>query len=188
MRSKGKYKNSKPIGEWEFYFPDKTIEIIGSYNAKGQKIGEWFWFYQTGDTMTVANYEDGELEGRYVEYDEEGVILTQGLYSSGYEEGVWTYRNGSAIETGRYEGGLREGTWKTWFESGKIASEIQYSENLMDGKYTLYWENGNVRFTGKYENGLQEGIWQLYNEEGILSITTLFKEGKELKWNNYTIK
>jgi antitoxin component YwqK of YwqJK toxin-antitoxin module len=138
--------------------------------------------------MTVANYEDGELEGRYVEYDEEGVVLTQGLYSSGYEEGVWTYRNGSAIETGRYEGGLREGTWKTWFESGKIASEIQYSENLMDGKYTLYWENGNVRFTGKYENGLQEGIWQLYNEEGILSITTLFKEGKELKWNNYTIK
>ena len=38
LRSKGKYKNSKPIGEWEFYFPDKTIEIIGSYNAKGQKI------------------------------------------------------------------------------------------------------------------------------------------------------
>ena len=52
----------------------------------------------------------------------------------------------------------------------------------------LYWENGNIRLTGKYEKGLQEGVWQLYDEEGNLSITTLFKEGKELKWNNYTIK
>ena len=188
LRSKGKYKNSKPIGEWNFYFPDKTIEITGSYNSKGQKIGEWIWFYQSGDTMTFANYEDGELEGRYVEYDEEGHPVTEGDYTAGYEEGVWKYVNGTSIETGKYEGGLREGIWKTWFENGKIASEIQYSDDLLDGKYTLYWENGNIRLTGKYEHGLQEGIWQLYNENGILEITTLFSEGKELKWNNYTIK
>ena len=188
LRSKGKYKNSKPIGEWNFYFTDKTIEITGSYNSKGQKIGEWFWFYSTGDTMTVANYEDGELEGRYIEYDEEGQPVTEGQYMAGYEEGMWKYRNGTAIESGRYEGGLREGIWKSWFESGKLASEIQYSDNVLDGKYVLYWENGNIRLTGKYENGLQEGVWQLYDEEGNLSITTLFREGKELKWNNYTIK
>ena len=138
--------------------------------------------------MTFANYEDGELEGRYVEYDEEGHPVTEGDYTAGYEEGVWKYVNGTSIETGKYEGGLREGIWKTWFENGKIASEIQYSDDLLDGKYTLYWENGNIRLTGKYEHGLQEGIWQLYNEDGILEITTLFSEGKELKWNNYTIK
>jgi antitoxin component YwqK of YwqJK toxin-antitoxin module len=138
--------------------------------------------------MTFANYEDGELEGRFVEYDEEGQAIVEGQYTAGYEEGVWMYRNGTFVEKGRYEGGLREGTWKSWFESGKIASEIQYSENLMDGKYVLYWENGNIRVSGKYESGLQEGVWQQYNEEGILDITTLYKEGKELKWNNYTIK
>ena len=138
--------------------------------------------------MTVANYEDGELEGRYVDYDEEGKVMTSGLYEAGYEEGPWMYRNGTLYEIGKYSGGLREGIWKSWFESGKLASEIQYTDNIMDGKYTLYWENGNIHLNGKYENGLQEGVWQLYDEEGVLSITTLFKEGKELKWNNYTIK
>ena len=138
--------------------------------------------------MTVANYEDGDLEGRYIDYDEEGNALTTGQYEAGYEEGVWMFRNGTSYETGRYSGGLRDGVWKSWFEPGKLASEIQYADDMMDGKYVLYWENGNIRLTGKYENGLQEGIWQLYDEEGILSVTTLFQGGKELKWNNYTIK
>lgn len=188
LRSKGKYKNSRPIGEWNFYFTDKTVEITGSYDSKGKKIGEWLWFYPTGDTMTVANYEDGELEGRYVEYGDEGKVITLGQYVAGFEEGQWQFFNGTANEIGRYEGGLREGTWKSYFENNKIASEISYSQNILDGKYTIYWENGNIKLTGKYENGLQEGIWQQYNEDGILTITTLFKEGKELKWNNYTIK
>ena len=63
-----------------------------------------------------------------------------------------------------------------------------YTENILDGKYTLFWENGNLRLSGIYKNGLQDGIWQQYNEDGILTLTTLFKEGQELKWNNYTIK
>ncbi len=188
LRSKGNYKNSRQVGEWLFYFPDKKIEISGSYDSKGKKSGDWFWFYPSGDTMVVAYYEAGELEGRYVEYDEENKIITLGQYIAGFEEGKWTYVNQNAIETGVYEGGLRSGTWKSFYETGKIASEINYSDNILDGKYTLYWENGNVRLTGTYKNGLQEGIWQQYNEDGISTIVTLFKEGQELKWNNYTIK
>ncbi|MDY6327000.1 MAG: hypothetical protein SPL47_06765 [Bacteroidales bacterium] len=188
LRSKGKYKNSRQIGDWYFYFPDKTVEISGSYDSKGKKSGDWFWFYPSGDTMVVAYYEEGELEGRYVEYDDENRIVTNGQYTAGFEEGRWTYTNGTAIETGIYEGGLRSGTWKSYFESGKTASEVNYTENILDGKYTLFWENGNTRLSGIYKNGLQEGIWQQYNEDGILTLTTLFKEGQELKWNNYTIK
>lgn len=188
LRSKGKYKNSRPVGEWNFYFTDKSIEITGSYDSKGKKLGEWIWFYPSGDTMTVANYEDGELEGRFVEYDEDLKVVTLGQYTAGFEEGVWKYFNGEAYEIGKFEGGLREGIWKSYFDANTLASETSYSQNILDGKFVQYWENGNVKLSGKYENGLQEGIWQQYNEEGILSITTLFKEGKELKWNNYTIK
>lgn len=188
LRSKGKYKNSRQIGEWNFYFQDKTVEITGSYDSKGRKSGDWIWFYPSGDTMVSAYYEEGELEGRYVEYDEDNNIVTQGQYTAGFEEGKWKYVNSGAVETGNYEGGLRSGTWKSFFESGTLASEINYSENILDGKYTQYWENGNIRLSGTYKNGLQEGIWQQYNEDGILTITTIFKEGQELKWNNYTIK
>ncbi len=188
LRSKGKYKNSKPVGEWNFYFIDKTVEITGEYNSKGEKQGEWIWFYTTGDTMIVAHYEDGDAEGEYVEYDEDGTPLVKGNYVAGYEEGIWLYRNGDAVEKGRYEGGKQEGLWKTTYENGHSAFEIRYDGGVRHGKYTAYWENGNIKTTGKYVSGLQDGPWTYYNEDGIVVLTTLFSEGKEIKWNDYTIK
>ena len=188
LRSKGKYKNSKPIGDWLFYFTDQSIEIEGTYNNKGRKQDQWVWYYPNGDTMIVSNYDDGDLEGRYTEYDEAGNPFTEGNYVAGYEEGLWYYRNGTSTETGIYEGGKREGLWKTTFDGIKTAFEIHYEQDVRVGKYVAYWENGNIKTTGKYENGQQDGTWTYYNEDGFLFLTTLFKDGKELKWNNYTIK
>lgn len=188
LLSKGKYKNSVPVGEWKFYFQDKSLEIIGDYDQKGRKVGEWIWFYPSGDTMVVAHYEDGELDGDYVEYDEQGIPLVKGEYVAGLEEGLWTYRNGDSREYGKYDGGKQTGLWTTTFDNDKPAYKIHYEEGIREGKYVAYWENGNVKVTGKYEKGLQEGTWIQYNEEGVQYLTTLFKEGKELKWNNYTIK
>ncbi len=188
LRSQGKYKNSKPIGQWKFFFPDKTVEIVGDYNQKGQKHGEWVWFYPSGDTMTVSYYEDGDLDGPYVEYDEEGQPVTRGEYVAGYEEGVWYYRNGTSVETGRYDGGKRTGLWTTTYSDNQVAAKINYDQDVRDGKYTAFWENGNIKTTGKYTNGLQDGTWIQYTEEGVQFLTTLFKDGKEIKWNNYTIK
>lgn len=188
LRSQGRYKNSKPVGEWNFYFEDKMVEITGEYNSKGEKVGEWLWFYPNGDTMSVAHYEDGDFDGDYAEYDEEGNPVVKGTYVAGYEEGIWYYRNGGAVEQGEYEGGKQVGLWKTIHENGIIAFEIRYRDGVRDGKFTAYWENANIKTTGKYQNGLQDGIWNYYNEDGILFLTTLFLEGKEIKWNNYTIK
>ena len=69
-----------------------------------------------------------------------------------------------------------------------MAAKINNDQDVRDGKYTAFWENGNIKTTGKYTNGLQDGTWIQYTEEGVQFLTTLFKDGKEIKWNNYTIK
>lgn len=188
LRSKGKYKDSKTIGSWKFYFPDQTVEITGAYSSKGRKDGEWVWFYPTGDTMIIAHYDDGELDGFYAEYDEQGVPFVKGEYVAGYEEGEWLYRNGTSEETGKYDGGKKEGLWITTFDKDHVAFEIRYDQDVRDGKYTAYWENGAVKTLGKYSKGLQEGQWTYFDDEGHTLLTTLFKDGREIKWNDYTIK
>lgn len=188
LRSQGKYKNSIPIGPWNFYFTDKTVEITGSYNNKGEKQNEWIWFYPNGDTMTVAHYEEGDLEGPYAEYDENGKYLVKGSYEGGVEQGGWYYRTNNVTEQGKYDGGLRIGLWETLYDTGKPAYEIHYDQGLRDGKYTAYWDNGNIKTTGKYIKGLQDGSWTQYDEDGTLILTTIFKNGNEIKWNNYTLK
>lgn len=187
LKAEGRYRNSLPVGDWKFYFMDKSIEIIGSYNNRGQKIGEWQWFYPNGNLLIVENYDNGELDGEYIEYDEEGNILTKGQYVIGEEDGPWTYRNGGMVEKGSYYDGMRQGTWKLWYANGKLASEIEFDQDLPNGKFITYWENGNTKETGKYITGEKTGLWNKYDEEGTLFLTTQYREGREIRWNAYKI-
>ena len=188
LRSKGSYKNSITVGKWEFYFPNKTIEISGRYNNKGRKEGEWIWYYPNGEILLSENWLNGELDGPYIEYDEEGEILAQGEYLEGAEEGEWFYRNNQTIERGKYYDGMRIGTWKIWFPNGNLAFEIEYDQDLYNGKYIAYWENGMRRITGKYEAGVPVGVWEKYDETGTVHLTTIYKNGKEVQWNNYNLE
>ncbi|MBP5206716.1 MAG: hypothetical protein J6Z44_08000, partial [Bacteroidales bacterium] len=65
--------------------------------------------------------------------------------------------------------------------------EINYEQDLMNGKYTIYYENHVIKRTGKYVNGERDGVWYDYYDTGELFLTTLYKDGKEIRWNNYKI-
>ena len=188
VQAEGNYQDGKREGNWLFFLPNKTIEVSGSYNKKGNKIGEWKWFYPNGQLMMVAHYTKGILDGEFVEYDETGEIVSKGDYVDGAEEGHWYYRNGTAYEEGDYYDGMRTGLWKSWYDAEHIFSEIEYDQDLMNGKYTLYYDNNNIKRTGTYIQGEREGVWYDYTDNGTLSLTTLYKEGIEIRWNNYTIE
>lgn len=138
--------------------------------------------------MMVANYESGQLDGDFVEYDENGKVVSKGIYLEGSEDGQWLYCNGDYTEKGSFYDGMRTGEWVTRFPDGKTAFVINYEQDVMHGKYTSYWENGHVKLSGRYVSGLRDGAWFKYDEEGQLFLTTLYKDGKEIKWNTYDIK
>ena len=188
LKSEGNYQNSNRTGLWKFYFPNKTIEVSGSYDKKGRMDGEWKWYYANGELMRTEEYTNGILDGDYREYDENGNTLTEGRFEDGTEEGHWIYRRGPSIEEGDYFDGMRTGLWKIWHEEGNIAAEINYEQDLMNGKYTIYYENHVIKRTGKYVNGERDGIWYDYYDTGELFLTTLYKDGKEIRWNNYKIE
>lgn len=187
LKSEGTYQNSNRTGQWKFFFPNKTIEVVGSYDNKGRMDGEWKWYYANGELMRTEEYANGILDGDYREYDEFGNTLTEGRFEDGTEEGHWIYRRGPSIEEGDFYDGMHTGLWKIWYEEGKIAAEINYDQDLMNGKYTIYYENNVIKRTGKYVNGERDGIWYDYYDTGELFLTTLYKDGKEIRWNNYKI-
>ncbi|MDR1757867.1 MAG: hypothetical protein LBR51_02745 [Bacteroidales bacterium] len=188
LRSEGYYMNSLPAGEWKYYFENQEIEITGRYNKKGQKEGQWLWYYPHRGLLIEANYVQGELEGEYAEYDEQGKEISKGEYLANAEEGEWFYRNNNLTEKGKYLDGARQGTWITLYDNGKTAVEMNYEQGIPDGKFTRYWENGKIKQTGKYLSGEPDGVWLKYDEDGTLFLTTLYKNGVELKWNDYRIQ
>jgi antitoxin component YwqK of YwqJK toxin-antitoxin module len=52
----------------------------------------------------------------------------------------------------------------------------------------LYHHNGKTRETGKYSAGERIGVWVLYSEEGELILTTVYEEGREVRWDDYRIE
>ena len=187
LRSIGNYSNSRMIGEWKFLFPNQKLEIIGSYR-NGKKEGEWFWYYPDGSILVNENWDDGERDGIFVEYDENGKVITQGTYKEGAEEGEWIYVNRGVVEKGSYYDGMKTGGWKVWFANGLLAFEMEYEQDLLDGKYVAYWENGKTKLSGKYITGTPDGAWIKFDEEGNPFLTTIYKDGKEVQWNQYQIK
>ena len=103
-------------GHWVSYFMNENKFEEGDY-SNGEKVGEWFNYFESGDTLSQINYEngvyrmwfysgqkqvvgqvkDGEKEGLWTEYIEiyYGYVKSQGNYSQGLKNGVWLSHNES---------------------------------------------------------------------------------------------
>ena len=187
LRAEGKYLNSKPIGKWRYYFEEKKVEIEGSYTRKGEKDGEWLWYYSNGNLLSKETYSAGLLDGENFSLNVNGDTLECGLFSEGQEEGKWYYINDSVKIVGNYSEGKKEGVWKTYYASGKLKSQHAYSDNELDGKMVDYWENGAKKQESTYINGLLNGNEYKYDENGNVLYITTYRMGIETRYNGAKI-
>ena len=188
IRAKGKYKNSKPIGEWVYYLPNGKVEIEGSYDERGKKTGLWTWYYPNGNTLIEENYEDGKHEGLYTEYDENKNIIVKGNFLDDKEDGKWYRSNKDFVEEGKYVDGKREGFWKGYYKNGNICYECSFNNDNYDARYTRYWENGKLKEQGRYILGLKNGNWKSFNEQGELYLVVTYKKGVEIRFEGVKIE
>lgn len=188
LKSIGKYINGKKIGDWKYYFSNGKTEQAGVYIKNGKPDGEWVWYYSDGDTLMVQNYSEGLLNGRFIEYSDSGTFVAKGQYIDGFEEGYWKYQLGDIKSEGTYSEGRRYGIWKNYFDNGKLNFEGSFVDDNPDGKHYYYWDNGYVKENGTYIMGKRNGNWCRYNYDGTLFMTTLFRNGAEIKYDGVKIK
>jgi len=187
LRAAGKYLNSKPIEKWNYYFEEKSIEITGSYTRRGEKDGEWLWYYPNGNLLSQETYSDGLLDGDNFSLTAAGDTLECGKFTAGQEEGFWYYVNDSVRIEGDYSEGKKEGVWKTYFSNGKLKRSESYSDNELDGKMMEFWENGAKKIDAAYVNGLLNGNEYKYDEEGNILFITTYRMGVEIRYDGVKV-
>jgi antitoxin component YwqK of YwqJK toxin-antitoxin module len=182
-------KNGPSIYWWN---KERTILML-SYcylNDKEHGIVKSFW--SNGSIMGETNYSNGNKDGYYNLYFENGIKSVEGNYKNDLMEGQWLswYENGNIFKEIYYENGLENGFYKFWFENGKLSSQgnhkqgkkhgkwkefydngntwidHSFDEGILNGKFTEYWDNGNKWNEGYYRNGEQVGIWWYYDKYG----------------------
>lgn len=113
LLARGEYNQRNRHGLWQFYSEDGRLVKEASYNM-GIKDGRHVIFEHNGDTAEVThwannhrhgrwwkrigskgyitgNYVNGSLEGRLVEYDNNGKLAREGYYVNGLKSGDFRY-------------------------------------------------------------------------------------------------
>lgn len=114
IKEQGTYKNGEFNGAYDSYFSDKRIEQKCTYmnGLKEGKCTEYYnngniriqrfykhdqeqglceFYYQNGSIAGRFNYLDGELNGPYQEFSEDGKTTHIGNFNNGIRVGNWTH-------------------------------------------------------------------------------------------------
>jgi len=188
LRGKGNYTNNVKNGEWVYFYQSGKMEQKGFYDQVGLINGEWIWFYENGATRIKEFYAEGEREGIFTEYTEDGILMAEGHYVKGSKEGDWIETVHGYIEQGSYLDNVPDGQWKYYYTTDTLYFEGLFIDGNADGFHIWYYRNGNPMVQGRYIMGLKEGDWKYYNESGDLSLRITFKDGIEVEYNAVKIE
>lgn len=188
LRAEGMYSLGKRIGRWRFYHENGSVEQEGTYNNQGNAEGAWKWYYDNGNVLREESFRNGLSDGPYVEYNEEGKVVTQGEFVEGLEEGFWKYEYGDIREEGTFRGGKRNGEWKTYYDNGQVSFVGSFIDDNPNGLHTWFWPDGKKRDQGEFIMGLRTGDWVQYDENGTIFIVIAYQNGIEKKYDGIRIK
>ncbi|MBX7050999.1 MAG: hypothetical protein K1X54_03090 [Flavobacteriales bacterium] len=215
LKTEGNRLNFKLDSTWKFYREDSTLERMINYredlkngwekvfngknvlleefvNVNGIKNGEARYYYDTGELKKVSQFINNKEEGKAIEYDKDGRIITNLVYKSGFiysEErinrldlngdrtGIWRdlYPNGVIKEEGNWRYGKRNGVFKFFNRKGELDRLEKYEDGVLviDEASTAildlrseYYETGKVKSTGPYREGKKQGNFREYDENG----------------------
>ncbi len=167
-------KNGRPWGINKKYNDSGRLELYSIYDEKGKLIEEG------------GVDEDGNREGIWQEYFENGAVKAKGKYIKNLKEGKWEfyYKNGTIEQVGKYERNRYSGLWQWYYENGNLWKEEEYYNGREEGIYIEYDEYSEIIVQGEYFDGEREGEWEInvgdITEKG--NYVTGLRDGK---WKAY---
>lgn len=151
--------------------------------------------------MREGTLQEGLLQGRGREYDQEGLMTYEGNFVDGqrsgtgslYEGGVLVYEGdfaagaatgmGTAYDGGSkcYEGafldGVYEGEGTQYRSDGSVSYKGSFSAGVFEGQGTAYYPDGTRAYVGAFSGGAYEGEGTQYTPDGRIGYKGSFAEG-----------
>lgn len=138
IQYKGKYKNSRRIGEHVSYYENGNLEAKGEYREDGS--ADRVEYHMNGNLALKESFSDY--------YND----IHNGTYESYYESGQLGVRE-KYLENGK-------SIYEEFYPNGRPSLKCNYvnyeDEKLLDGEYTQYYENGNLKANAYYNQNVLE--------------------------------
>lgn len=155
------------------FYNNGKLKSIGYITKKEKYNGRYREYYETGELLKEAVYNNGILQGEVKTYYKNGKLKSIIPYKNGIIEGVrsFYYKNGNPKEKYNYIDGKENGTGYLYYKNGKIKQEENYLLGKRDGKYRTFYENGNPKEEGEFKEGRMSGSFTLYYEDGKIKLS-----------------
>lgn len=181
VRYTGQFTDNKPVGEFKYYYSTGQLQAVTNF-IDGAAFARSTIYHVNGKVMAVGNYRNQLKDSIWTFYDERGILSAHETYVLGKLNGKRTvyYMDGQVSEICYYKDDVKHGEYKQWFFDGKPKMEGQCLNDTYDGKITFYHENGNKMLEGKYQAAVKNGNWYKYKSSGELEQVLYYKWGKLL--------
>ena len=127
--------------------------------------------------MYQGTLEDGLLQGKGEEYDENGLLVYEGSFTDGVRSGEGRlYEAGVLVYEGQFAGGLANGMG-TAYDGGVKCYQGSFADGLYEGEGVAYHSNGERAYTGSFAAGLYEGDGTAYDADGRICYKGSFSGG-----------
>ena len=193
--SVAQFAKGKLNGMWTIYDQNnqKTFEVRYS---NGKRDGVATWWFPTATKMREATFNKGLLNGKVLEWDDQGKLTRRDEFIRGQRvvRQVSRYRPDRPSEEQFYLDGKLEldgedrwweaqpaafstsgqrtqhGPIRRWYENGQPKMRGQYEKDERVGKFTWWHENGGHKLEAVYKKGQKSDMWTWWHENGMKSI------------------
>jgi len=135
----------------------KLIDCGGNFTIEKLKNGSCIlkrYYPETRQLTHLATFKSKklkELHGPYIEYWDDGTLVTQGMFSNHQKVGVWIENE---KQSGYYENDLREGEWTIYGNDSLVLEVKSYSRGVQHGESIRFDSLGRSAYKEVYQNGL----------------------------------
>ncbi|CAN5551910.1 hypothetical protein BH10BDE1_BH10BDE1_33380 [soil metagenome] len=156
------YLNNYRHGLYTQYSEDTGALIANEEYRNDARHGYCEQYFTTAGAETIktrGHYANGNIEGPYFEFFQNGVMRESGL-----------------VENGKYEGERRR-----YFESGVVSQIMRYSAGEPHGALEEFYETGVTKRRLGMKSGKMHGLEQNFNAGGQLTSQNAYFEGASTK-------
>jgi antitoxin component YwqK of YwqJK toxin-antitoxin module len=142
----------------------------------GERYGEWFFFNEAGDTVQIANFEEGGVKDGINSFLFEGNVVIEKIYKKGslkFEKHY--YESGKIRSKGPVENNQRQGEWTNYYEEGGILSKVYMENGQPVGELVQFYSNGEMQMKGPISG---DGIYHLFDTLGRLELKVKVRDGQ----------
>ena len=115
--------------------------------------------YENGNLQSVGKIVNGQKEGAWKSYSEDGILEDINIYKKGRLNGKYQafYKNGNIKEELDFVNNVENGDFKQYYESGELESQGIYIDGKLEGKLITYYKNGVIQEEANLINGRFQG-------------------------------